>query len=86
LKKLDSSSSKYRELPLRLEKAEILLSGFDDIQSQIKRFDLDIDERTIFKDTYYTLITLRREVKLIRLSPSRKIAPLVATGIIPIGY
>jgi len=34
LKKFDNDPSKYRELPLSLEKTKILLSGFDDIQSQ----------------------------------------------------
>jgi len=48
-------------------------------------FDLDVDERTVFKDTYYTLITLGREVKSTRLSPLREIA-LIATDITPIRY
>jgi len=56
LKKIDTDPSKSRELLLRLERSEELLSEYEKVQSQIEAWsDLDIDERTKFEDTIIIL-------------------------------
>jgi len=70
LKKLDTDLSKGQELPLRLERAEKLLSEYDEVQSEIEAAtDIDMDERAKFEDAFYTAILLGRNT-VTRLSPS----------------
>ncbi|XP_018310126.1 uncharacterized protein [Mycetomoellerius zeteki] len=70
LKKLDIDTSNAQELPLRLERAEKLLSEYDEVQSHIEELtDVDTEERTKFEDTFYATILLGRNTAT-RLSPS----------------
>jgi len=70
LKKLDTDPSKGQKLPLRLERAEKLLSEYDQVQSEIEAAtDIDTDERAKFEDAFYTAILLGRNTAT-RLSPS----------------
>ncbi|XP_018314293.1 uncharacterized protein, partial [Mycetomoellerius zeteki] len=60
------------ELPLRVEKAENLLSEFDVIQSKIEDIDdtdVQVAERKEFEDTYYHLITKARKLQLSEGAP-----------------
>lgn len=78
LKKLENEPTKCQELPIRLERAERLLSEYEEIQSQIEIItkEIDLDERTKFEDTYYTIITLGRQANSLGRPSTSPIAPL----------
>lgn len=63
LKKLETEPTKCRELSVRLERAENLLSDYEEIQSQIEIItkEIDFNERTKFEYTYYTVVSLGRQ-------------------------
>lgn len=78
LKKLESDPSKSRDLPLRLEQTENLLSEYEIIQHDIETISgFNLDERTKFEDNYYTVITIAIEM-VPRLSLSTSSAALTA--------
>lgn len=69
IKRLETDASKGRELPLRLERAERLLTEYETIQHEIEAIsNFDLEERTKFEDAYYTIITFAREM-IARLNP-----------------
>lgn len=80
LKKLENEPTKCRELSIRLECAENLLTEYEDIQSQIEIMtkEIDVDERTKFEDSYYTIIALGRQATSVGQQSTHSTAPLAA--------
>lgn len=80
LKKLENEPTKCKELSIRLERAENLLIEYEDIQSQIEMMtkEIDVDERTKFEDSYYTIIALGRQANSVGQQATHSTAPLAA--------
>ncbi|XP_029670495.1 uncharacterized protein LOC115239851 [Formica exsecta] len=80
LKKLENEPTKCKELSIRLERAENLLTEYEDIQSQIEMMtkEIDVDERTKFEDSYYTIIALERQANSVGQQATHSTAPLAA--------